>query len=90
MNTVRSDERDPEKQAHDHELKLVLEALPDNYRSVFVLRAIEGLDVSETAAALEIGVEAVKSRLHRGRAVLRKELALLEPCFRESMLAPKR
>jgi len=78
MNTVRSGERDPEAQTYDRELKLVLEraidALPDVYRSVFVLRVVEGLDVHDTAEALGIGPEAVKSRLHRGRAMLRKEL----------------
>lgn len=78
MDTVRSEERNPESQAYDRELRLVLErainTLPDNYRSVFVLRVVEGLDVNETAAALDIGVEAVKSRLHRSRALLRKEL----------------
>jgi RNA polymerase sigma-70 factor, ECF subfamily len=77
-NTVMSDEPDPERQTYDRELRSVLEhaidALPDKYRSVFVLRMIEGLDVSETAAALDIGIEAVKTRLHRGRALLRKEL----------------
>lgn len=78
MNTAMTNERDPERQAYDQELKLVLEhaieALPESYRSVFILRAVEGLDVNETATALEIGVEAVKTRLHRGRALLRKEL----------------
>jgi RNA polymerase sigma-70 factor (ECF subfamily) len=78
MNTLRSDARDPEMQTYDHELRLVLERaidnLPDLYRSVFVLRVIEGLDVNETAAALDLGTEVVKTRLHRGRALLRKEL----------------
>lgn len=78
MDAVTTDDRDPETQAYDRELRLVLErainALPDHYRSVFVLRVVEGLDVNETAAALEIGVENVKIRLHRGRALLRKEL----------------
>jgi RNA polymerase sigma-70 factor (ECF subfamily) len=78
MDTVTAEERDPERQAYDRELRLVLEraieALPENYRSVFVLRMVEGLDVNETAAALDIGVENVKTRLHRGRAMLRKEL----------------
>jgi RNA polymerase sigma-70 factor (ECF subfamily) len=78
MNTLRSETPDPEKQAYDHELRLVLEravaSLPDHYRSVFVLRVIEGLDVNETAAALDLGAEAVKTRLHRARALLRKEL----------------
>jgi RNA polymerase sigma-70 factor (ECF subfamily) len=78
MNTATTDERDPERQAYDRELRSVLEhaieALPESYRSVFVLRVVEGLDVNETATALEIGVEAVKTRLHRGRALLRKQL----------------
>jgi RNA polymerase sigma-70 factor, ECF subfamily len=78
MNKVQTNDRDPERQAYDLELKSVLEhaieALPEAYRSVFMLRVVEGLDVSETAASLDIGVEAVKTRLHRGRALLRKEL----------------
>jgi RNA polymerase sigma-70 factor (ECF subfamily) len=78
MNRVMTEERDPERQAYDHELRSVLEhaidALPENYRSVFLLRVVEGLDVNETATALDIGEEAVKTRLHRGRALLRKEL----------------
>ena len=78
MNILRSETADPEKQTYDHELRLVLEraieALPESYRSVFVLRMVEGLDVHETATALDIGVENVKTRLHRGRAMLRKEL----------------
>ena len=78
MNILRSDAPDPERQTYDHELRFVLEraigSLPDHYRSVFLLRVVEGLDVNETAAALDLGVEAVKTRLHRGRALLRKEL----------------
>jgi RNA polymerase sigma-70 factor (ECF subfamily) len=78
VDTVRTKTPDPERQAYDHELKLVLEsaikALPDAYRSVFVLRAVEGLSSTETAACLEIGEEAVKTRLHRARHMLRKEL----------------
>jgi RNA polymerase sigma-70 factor, ECF subfamily len=78
VDILRSETPDPEKQAYDHELRLVLEravaSLPDHYRSVFLLRLVEGLDVNETAAALDLGVEAVKTRLHRGRALLRKEL----------------
>lgn len=78
MDNLESDVQDPERQTYDRELRLVLEqaiaTLPHHYRSVFVLRVIEGLDVNETAAALDIGAEAVKTRLHRGRALLRKEL----------------
>lgn len=78
MNNATSDQRDPEAQAYDRELRSVLEhaidALPQRYRSVFVLRVVEGLDVNETAAALDLGAETVKTRLHRGRALLRKQL----------------
>jgi RNA polymerase sigma-70 factor (ECF subfamily) len=78
MNTAIAGERDPEEQAYDRELRAVLEraieALPESYRSVFILRVVEGLDVNETASALDIGMEAVKTRLHRARALLRKEL----------------
>ncbi len=78
MASVTKATRDPEAQAYDHELRLVLEralnALPATYRSVFVLRAVEGLDVAETAACLDLSLEAVKTRLHRARSLLRKEL----------------
>lgn len=70
--------RDPERQAYDHELRLVLErsidALPEIYRTVFVLRSIEGLSVAETSGCLDIGPEAVKTRLHRAKSLLRKGL----------------
>jgi RNA polymerase sigma-70 factor (ECF subfamily) len=78
MSTLTSDTRDPERQAYDHELRLVLEraieALPEIYRLVFVLRSVEGLSVTETAGCLDIGAEAVKTRLHRARSLLRKDL----------------
>jgi RNA polymerase sigma-70 factor (ECF subfamily) len=77
-NKMRSNERDPETQAYDRELKSLLEnaidALPDAYRCVFMLRVVEGLEINETAAALDISVENVKTRLHRGRAMLRQRL----------------
>ena len=44
------------------------------YRTTFVLRAIEGLSVSEVAACLDITTDTVKTRLHRARARLRDEL----------------
>jgi RNA polymerase sigma-70 factor (ECF subfamily) len=69
---------DPERAAGDRELARVLEAaidrLPDIYRSVLVLRQIEGQDVAETAAVLGVTEEVVKTRLHRARAMLREEL----------------
>ncbi|HLK69634.1 MAG TPA: RNA polymerase sigma factor [Bryobacteraceae bacterium] len=78
MARMTSDTRDPERQAYDHELRIVLEgaidSLPEPYRLVFVLRTVEGMSVAETAGCLDIGVEAVKTRLHRARSLLRKDL----------------
>ena len=75
---VKSKGRDPEHQTYDGELKMVLEkafdALPDDYRSVFMLREIEGLSTAEAAECLEISEENVKTRLHRARALLQREL----------------
>lgn len=45
--------------------------LPDNYRTVLLLRDIEEMDTEETAAALGISSNAVKIRLHRARLALR-------------------
>ena len=76
--SIASSQPDPERQAFSAELRTLLEAeidaLPDSYRSVFVLREIEGLNTSETAECLDLGEEAVKTRLHRARALLRDAL----------------
>ena len=44
-----------------------LERLPETYRTVLLLRDIEGLDTQETAEALGVTANAVKIRLHRAR-----------------------
>nr|MBA3247804.1 RNA polymerase subunit sigma-24 [Pyrinomonadaceae bacterium] len=44
------------------------------YREAVVLRDVEGLSYEEVAAALEINVGTVKSRLSRGRLELRRRL----------------
>ncbi len=79
METLTSPQPDPERQAYAAELRRVLEAavdsLPETYRLVFMLRDIEGLSTSETAAGLELGDEAVKTRLHRARAMVRTAVA---------------
>jgi len=76
MPTLTSNTRDLERQAYDRELRLVLErsieALPEIYRMVFLLRSVEGLSVAETAGCLDIGPEAVKTRLHRQGPCCRK------------------
>jgi RNA polymerase sigma-70 factor (ECF subfamily) len=78
MSRATPETPDPERLAYAAELRTLLEssidALPDAYRLVFVCREVEGLSTAETAEALEVGEEAVKTRLHRARAMLRHEL----------------
>ena len=49
-------------------------ALPEPFRVVFVMREIEGCSIEETASALDIRAETVKTRLHRARRLLRNAL----------------
>src|SRR5262249_54992014 len=51
-----------------------LESLPDMYREVILLRDMEQLTIAEAADRLRITREACKSRIHRGRALLREYL----------------
>ncbi|MGA8270662.1 MAG: sigma-70 family RNA polymerase sigma factor [Candidatus Sulfotelmatobacter sp.] len=55
-------------------LQQAVEALPDIYRQVFLLRDVEELNSNETAQALNISIPSVKVRLHRARMMLQKEL----------------
>ncbi len=68
----------PEQQYTQAELKEILgktiQGLPPSFRTVFVLRDVEGLSTEETASALELSVPAVKSRLLRARLQLRERL----------------
>jgi RNA polymerase sigma-70 factor (ECF subfamily) len=72
-------EPSPEHQAYGREMAALLEhavdALPDGFRSVFVLREVEGLTTRETAECLEVNEDTVKTRLHRAKAQLRRDLA---------------
>ncbi len=54
-------------------LMAVIEGLPGGYRAVYEARDVEGLSAEETARRLGITVAAVKSRLHRARAMVRSE-----------------
>ncbi len=69
---------DPEKAAFDHEVRSLVEAavegLPEIYRTVFMLRHVEELSTAETAELLELTEETVKTRLHRARSALQREL----------------
>ena len=52
-------------------IQAAVDALPDIYRTVFVIRDVEGLSTEETADVLGISVPTVKTRLHRARIALR-------------------
>ena len=75
---IRSNEPDPEQQAMTGELQQIVEeeimALPEHYRSVLMLRQIEGLSTEETADSLNLSVDVVKTRLRRARVMLREAI----------------
>jgi RNA polymerase sigma-70 factor, ECF subfamily len=75
---VESKTPSPEQEVLTHTMKAVLEAaidrLPETYRSVFMLREVEEMSTGETADCLDLSEESVKVRLHRARALLRKEI----------------
>ncbi len=56
-------------------IREIVDMLPAAYRSVVVLSEMEGLKDAEIADVLEIKLQTAKMRLHRGRAMLRKELS---------------
>ena len=67
-----------EMEAARSEMRQLLEAaiddLPEGFRTVFVLRDVEGLSTEETAEHLKLKPETVKTRLHRARRQLRAAL----------------
>ena len=73
--------RDPERELDDRRLAKALEeaigALDPKYREILVLRDVEGLPAAEVAEVTGLGIEAVKSRLHRARVQVRERLAPL-------------
>ncbi len=68
----------PEQNYNQEELREILsrtiQGLPPGFRTVFILRDVEGLSTEETAEALELSIPAVKSRLLRARLQLRERL----------------
>jgi RNA polymerase sigma-70 factor, ECF subfamily len=79
--TLRDHGPDPRATAERQELEQALQRaiaeLPEDRRIVVVLRDLEGLAYEEIAAALEIEVGTVKSRLHRARLELKTRLEKL-------------
>ena len=58
-----------------HDIARAIAKLPLSYRQVLIMRDFEGRTAPETAAALDLSLDAVKSRLRRARSLLRQEFA---------------
>lgn len=82
MSDQPADEPGPESEAIDsvraREVHLALGRLAPDQRAVIVLHDLQGFDYSEVAATLEVPVGTVKSRLHRARLALARELGHLK------------
>jgi hypothetical protein len=78
-NDVPDSRPNPEELYSQHQLRQqlrqALEQLPRLYSTVFLLRDMQGLSVAETAAALQLSVPTVKTRLLRARLQLREILS---------------
>ena len=77
--TQRSDTSDVNYMSIRHELRDALreaiDGLPNDYRTIFILRDVDGLSNQEVGDVMDLSVPAVKSRLHRSRMILRRALA---------------
>jgi len=79
MDMKQSSTEQPEGAASRAQMRSLLESkideLPEVFRTVFVLRAVEELSVEETAAALEIPDATVRTRFFRAKSLLRNSLS---------------
>ena len=75
---IAADDQLPEEQVEQMELQDRIQyeigCLPDKYRSVIVLKYIEELSLQEISEILDMPLGTVKTRIHRGREALRKQL----------------
>jgi RNA polymerase sigma-70 factor (ECF subfamily) len=75
----RGNGADPERNAAQTEIRLVLERavdeLPAAFRTVFIMRAVEQMSTEETASCLGVPEETVKTRFHRAKRRLREAVA---------------
>jgi RNA polymerase sigma-70 factor (ECF subfamily) len=77
--TGQPDQRALDRETHEL-IEKAIAGLPEIYRDVYVLADVEGLANAEIADMLGLSIPAVKSRLHRGRMLMRDALA---PHFEE-------
>jgi RNA polymerase sigma-70 factor (ECF subfamily) len=88
-DTVAVDAPSPELAEERFELvravQSAIASLPAQYREVIILRDLEGLSGEETCKALGLELPAMKSRLHRARALLRERIQRERPLLRQSL-----
>ena len=70
-------EEEVERMETQERIQYEIGRLPDKYRSVIILRYIEELPLQEIGDILELPLGTVKTRVHRGRAALRKQMGNL-------------
>lgn len=79
VRDLADEKHNPESDFRRQKLRDVIQqavnSLPADYRAVVILRDMEGLSNSEVGEALNLSIPAVKSRLHRGRMILREQLS---------------
>lgn len=79
LDGLRSLQRNPEQQLRSKEtaetIEAAVRALPEHYRSVFVLRSVEELSTSEVAVMLHISEPCTRTRLHRAKGLLGSKLS---------------
>ncbi len=75
---VKSKEMSPDEKVAKMELQEIIQMeilkLPEKYRSVILLKYIEELSLKEISEVLDLPIGTVKTRIHRGREALRKQL----------------
>ncbi|HEX7890102.1 MAG TPA: RNA polymerase sigma factor [Ramlibacter sp.] len=72
--TPPSPEQELARQQVRRRIEQAIDLLPPIYRAVFILRAVQGLAVEDTAQALQVSADVVKTRYLRARAQLREQL----------------
>ncbi len=70
----------------DSDVEVALAALPPDFRVAVVLCDVEGLSYEEIAVALDVKIGTVRSRIHRGRSLLRTALAHRAPTLQRSRI----
>jgi RNA polymerase sigma-70 factor (ECF subfamily) len=85
-----SHDSDPEAALAQRQVRATLERaidrLPDDFRAIVVARLVEGMSIEETAELVGVLPQTVKTRLHRARALLKREIenqigSVLEDAF---------